>query len=199
MRKLAVAILIAIFLPGLAYAQTPRARPALTGNPIDDIKNATGGGAAANSPVLGGSSSPLDALLKPLRDLADFIGADIDGAIALSTQIDNLKDGHGQQCLLALKDFGNVIKAHPAPLTLKLATDLEALRLQQMAVNRLCNNVHCTQVFGDFTIAVTALSPVPLPVPSLHDLCGKVPQIAIVDPVAVPVAPVIPPTNPPQP
>jgi hypothetical protein len=137
----------------------------------------------------GGDNSKFASLLdKPFQDLANFIGDDIDGAIALSTVIPSLQDGNGQQCALDLKTFGEVIKAHPAPLTFKVVTDLEAFRLKQMAVNRLCASTACTVVFADITQTITALSPMPLPIPSLHDLCSKVPTITVVAPVTIPPA-----------
>ncbi len=187
MKRIVIAALAAILIPGIALAQSPRPRPVFTGNPIEDIKNATGGGA---SQVRSNAAEAVgNALLKPLQDLATFIGDDIDEAIRLSTAIDGLKDGHGQQCLIGLRDFGNVVTFH-------LASDLEALRLQQMAINKLCTNVHCTQVFGDFTNFVQAASPIPLPVPSLHDICAKIPQVAVADPIplptSVPTAPATP-------
>ena len=73
----------------------------------------------------------LAALAKPFQGSWLFhFGEDVDGAIALSTAIPALQDGHGQQCWIRpTKQFADVIKAHPVPLTLKISTDLEALRL----------------------------------------------------------------------
>jgi len=189
MRRIAIAIVIAVLLPGIAAAQSQRN---LTGNPIQDIKNkidernnSGGGTAVAAVPAF-----------KPLQDLAAFIGDDIDEAIRLSTAIDGMKDGHGQQCLIGLRDLGAVIKQHPTPVSFRLASDLEALRLQQMAINKLCSNVHCTQVFGDVTNFIQSASPIPLPIPSLHDICAKIPQIAVADPIDVPASTSTPPAPP---
>jgi hypothetical protein len=192
MRRIIFAIIVAV-LPGIAFAQTPRPRPPLTGNVDADFKNAIGGGNAASS---GASISPLD---KPFQDLANFIGDDIDAAITLSTSMPSLQDGNGQKCLMALKTFGDVIKAHPAPLTFKIATDLEAFRLKQAAINKLCSSQECETVFSDFTQVVTALSPVPLPVPNIHDLCAKVPQVNLGTPVATSPAPTPTPATPANP
>jgi hypothetical protein len=126
------------------------------------------------------------ALAKPFQDIANFIGADAIGAISLATAIPELQDGHGQQCWMAMKQFGDVIKAHPVPITFHVIQDYETLRLLGMATNNLCSNVHCTQVFADATAMAQAASPMPLAIPSLHDLCTKVPQIAVVAPVTVP-------------
>src|ERR1700724_2569691 len=91
-----------------------------------------------------------------------------------------------------MQSFGDIIHAHPIPITFHVINDYESLRLLGIATNNLCSNVHCTQVFADFTAMAQAASPVPLAIPSLHDLCTKVPQIAVVDPVPVPAAPAAP-------
>jgi hypothetical protein len=194
MRRFIIACLIA-FLPTAALAQTPKPRPFVpTGDAVKDIKNAIGGqhqGSDEGGGVSTSNAGAADLLNKPFQDLANFIGEDIDGAISLSIAIPSIQDGHGQQCFLALKVFGDVIKAHPAPLTFHIATDLEALRLKQIAFNNLCGNPHCTQVFADLATTVQVAAPVgfSVPIPSLHDICAKVPQIA----VAAPVTPTPPP------
>lgn len=194
MRRIIIATLLALVLPGLAFAQdrTPRPDPrAKIGGPVGEVLDKIDAQHAANQP--GGASSPLD---RPFRDLANFIGDDIDAAISLATSMPALQDGNGQKCMMALKTFGDVIKAHPAPLTFKIATDLEAFRLKQMAVNRLCQEPACTVVFADITQTIQAASAIPLPIPSLHDLCGKVPQIAVAPPVSVAPASAAPATPP---
>lgn len=189
---LAGTLFLGLLCPGTAYAQVPQRRPFIpTGNLPADI--------AATKPGAAAVPNAIETFLaKPFKDLADFIGADSDAAIALSTAIPELQDGHGQQCWLATRQFGEVVKAHPIPLTLKAQTDLEALRLLMMAANNLCSNVHCTQVFGDLATGVQTLAPInySIPIPSLHDLCAKVPQIAVIAPVSVPVtAPAAPPAQ----
>jgi hypothetical protein len=148
----------------------------------------------------GVESGVMTALAKPFQDLANFIADDSAAAIALSTQIPDLQDGHGQQCWMATAKFGEVVKAHPVPVTLRAQTDLEALRMLAMAANNLCSNVHCTQVFSDLTVAIQTLAPVnaSIPIPSLHDLCAKVPQVGVIPPIPVPPAPppVVPPVTP---
>jgi hypothetical protein len=196
MRHLAILVALLIALPAAAQDRTaghkitlpnliPQARP-------DDAPGTPG--------------AQIGALLaKPFQDLANFVANDLDAAIALSTTIPSLQDGHGQQCWIAAKAFGDVVKAHPIPLTFRAATDLEALRLAQMAANNLCGNPHCTQVFADLATTVQTAAPlnVSIPIPSLHDLCSKVPQIAVAAPVTVPAsaaaptpAPAAPPANP---
>jgi len=204
MRRITLVILCLALASGLAswpaHAQTTKpAKPLieLNGpcNPLGDTRpqcqqGGAGGGAAASA-----ADNVLAALAKPFQDLATFIGEDADGAIALSTAIPALQDGHGQQCWMATKQFADVIKAHPVPLTLKVSTDLEALRLLMMASNNLCSNVHCTQVFGDLATGIAQLAPLnaSMPIPSLHDLCAKIPQVAVVPPVtaAAPAAPAL--------
>lgn len=184
-RIVTAAILVAVSTSAFAQAQTRR--PALTGNPIKDIGTAIGD--RATSTATASASNAASILAKPFQDLAEFLSSDAEGAIALSTQIPDLKDGHGQQCWIAMAKSGEVFKAHPIPLTLKAMTDFEALRLLAISANNLCANVHCTQVFADATTMAQAASPVPLIIPSLHDLCSKIPQIGVVPPVDFTPAP----------
>ena len=194
MRRLALAILAAILLPGLAEAQDRRLAPTIK-LPIPLSRPAVLG--SDDQP--GSPGAQIGALLsKPFQAIADLINSDLDGAIKLSTQIPELQDGNGQQCWIAMKQFGAVVKAHPLPLTGHAATDLEAARLMAMAANKLCNDPHCTQVFADLAGAVQTVAPVNLsvPIPSLHDLCSKVPQVAVAPPVSVPPAEPATPTKP---
>jgi hypothetical protein len=188
MKKIIVAATILALAASPAMAQLKK--PAVTGDPIADIKTDLGQTTHATTPSAS-EQKILSALAKPFQDLANFIGEDADGAIALSTVIPALQDGHGQQCWMATKQFADVIKAHPVPLTLKVTTDLEALRLLMMASNNLCANVHCTQVFGDLATGIQQLAPLnaSIPIPSLHDLCAKIPQVAVVPPITVPATP----------
>lgn len=182
-------IILALILAALAFPDTARAQVKLvkpTGNIVNDIAAATGKTAVSTG------TSALDnaaaALAKPFQDIANFIGDDATGAISLATVIPDLQDGHGQQCWMAMKQFGDVIKAHPVPITFHVIQDFETLRLLGMATNNLCSNVHCTQVFADATAMAQSASPIMLAIPSLHDLCTKVPQIAVVPPIAAPTA-----------
>jgi hypothetical protein len=196
----ALAILASLIFVMPAMAQSPAKKPALTGNIITDINTARGNAATSAATTTetaeqATANKILAALAKPFQDLAAFIGSDIEGAVALSTNIPTLQDGHGQQCWMAMRQFSAIVKAHPVPVTLKLATDLEALRLSMMAANNLCSNVHCTEVFDDLANAVVTLAPVSvgIAIPSLKSLCSKVPQVpviaAITDPNPPPPAP----------
>ena len=193
MRKIIIALCL---LPTLALAQTPRVRPHITGDPVQDIKSDIQdlNGNAVGTTL--GSATITNALAKPFQDLAAFLSSDAASAIQLSTQIPALKDGEGQQCWIAMSTAGDVFKAHPVPVTFKAMTDVEALRLLQITANKLCVNVHCTQVFSDLGSLAQAASPVPLPIPSLHDLCSKIPQASLTAPITytppTPVSPVSP-------
>jgi hypothetical protein len=185
--KVVVFLIAVCFLAGPNPASTqglPKLRP-LTGNLQNDF------GSVATDKSAAALDNIATVLAKPFKDIADFIGSDADGAVTLATVIPNIQDGHGQQCWIEMQSFGAIIKAHPVPITFHVVQDYETLRLLGIATNRLCTNVHCTQVFADFTAMAMAASPVPLPIPSLHDLCTKVPQIAVVDPIKV-AAPVVP-------
>lgn len=171
-----IVAVLAVLMSTTAYAQGPLARKIqanLASKTVDKSETAL--------------SNAFTAIAKPFLDIAKFIGDDADGAIALATAVPEIQDGHGQQCWMAMASFGRIVKAHPVPLTLRVMTDLEALRLLGIAANNLCINVHCTQVFADQEAMIQAASPIPLVLPSLHDLCTKVPQIAVVDAVAAPV------------
>jgi hypothetical protein len=174
-----LAIMIIAMFAGLDPASAQIKLKPLTGNIGNDL--------GITSPS--GKSNALDSiatvLAKPFQDIANFIGEDADGAVALATAIPNLQDGHGQQCWIAMQSFGAIIKAHPIPITFHVINDYESLRLLGIATNNLCSNVHCTQVFADFSAMAVAASPMPLAIPSLHDLCTKVPQIAVVPPITL--------------
>jgi len=173
-----VILLCLIALPALAQTK----RPALTGNPISDIEN------AAAKQLISSSTTSANSLTTMFQDVATFIGEDNADAIALATVVPALQDGNGQQCWIAMQAFALVFKAHPIPLTLKVASDLEALRLNQIAANKICTNSACTQVFADLTNTVAQVSPINILVPSLNQLCSKVPQIALTAPITPPVA-----------
>ena len=184
---IAIMILGSMFLPSAAHAELKKLQ--VTGHLASDIAADVKNAKSAPGAVLGDSDAALtSALAKPFQDLAAFLGSDATGAAALSTQITALQDGHGQQCWLAMATAGAVFKAHPVPVTFKVMTDVEALRLLAMTANNLCVNVHCTQVFADLSSMAQAASPTPLSLPSLHDLCIKIPQIAQVAAITPPAA-----------
>lgn len=141
-----------------SYAQNKRP---LTGNLFNDIQ---GAGTAIAA--------------KQTQDITQFLTdlADISGAITLSTQIPGLQDPVGNACWLQFNGIGELLKAHPSPLNLKVASDWEALRLLAIGLNQVCANPNCGQMFVDATNAVSALAPIPSGL-SLQSICSKVPVI----------------------
>jgi hypothetical protein len=139
----------------------------------------------------------LTALAKPFADFQAAFGDDTAGAAALAVAIPGLQDGNGQACWMAMEKTAAVFKAHPMPVaqsepgsllpvTVPLATDLEAVRLLAMSFNQLCANPACTQVFSDVTNMVSAAGgPIAQQLPSLSSICSRIAQI----PVAPPVTP----------
>lgn len=196
--KNAAAILVAflvscaLLLPGSAHAQLKT--PAQIQSAIDDgvakavakLKNANQAVAVAGS--AGQSADQLEkvmsAIAEPFKNLADFIASDPTGAAALATQVPGLQDTNGKACWTKMQDAGAVFQAHPVPVTLKVMTDFEALRLLQMTANNLCSYTPCTVVFSDgANLAVAAASAVggaltSNSVPSLTQLCARIPQMS---------------------
>jgi len=208
MRRALILAALLLATPALAAQK----KPVLTGDPVKDIQSAIARTDAGDGVQGGGATSPLatraqllQTLAKPFQDLVAIIGDDVANAILESTVVPDIQDGHGQQCWIGLRNFASVAKAHPLPLTGHGATDLEALRLYAIATNQLCLNVHCTQMFSDYkamaqsaaqgiggVLAAAAVNNVP----TLQDICTKVPQIAIVAPLSpVPAAPDIAPVG----
>lgn len=154
-----------------------QALPCDPANLLPGCKQATTTDAAGN---------PIMALLsKPMQDLANFIAAGFDDAVTLSTAVPELQDGNGQACWSMMSNYSAVLKQHPIPLTLHAAADLEAIRLLNMAANKICQNSACTQVFTDAGNLVNAAMPTGMPLPNLTALCSKVPEIAVVAPAVV--------------
>lgn len=187
MRKIIIAALAAILLPGLAFGQDNVKKK------VDKVLGIGDGASTAAASASGSNDKLAQVLAKPFQDLAAFISRDDEAAITLSTVIPTLQDGHGQQCWIAARQFTAVINAHPIPITLHAMTDLQGLRLLTMAANNLCADPHCTQVFADLATGVQVAAPInaSIPIPSLHDICAKIPQVAVVPPILpVPPAPV---------
>jgi hypothetical protein len=80
----------------------------------------------------------------------------------------------GSACWKTWSAAGAVDKAHPLPLSLKLATDVEAARLVAMAIKKVCMDPNCSQVWNDILNQVAALAIVPLPI-SLASICSRIP------------------------
>jgi hypothetical protein len=104
--------------------------------------------AGRTAPALAGGALPALAQAKPHRSvhvekaeaapprqssiitsLSQWGEQDLAAAVALSTSIPELQDPVGSACWKSWSAAGAVVKAHPLPLSLKLATDVEAARL----------------------------------------------------------------------
>jgi hypothetical protein len=145
------------------------------------------------TPALAGRTAPALAQTKPHRSahvekaeaapprqssiitsLSQWGEQDLAAAVALSTSIPELQDPVGSACWKSWSAAGAVVKAHPLPLSLKLATDVEAARLVAMAIKKVCMDPNCSQVWNDILNQVAALAIVPLPV-SLTSICSRIP------------------------
>jgi hypothetical protein len=133
----------------------------------------------------------MSAIAQPFQALSDFIASDAAGAATLATQVPALQDTNGAACWIKMQAAGAVFQAHPVPLTLKVMTDFESLRLLQMTANDLCAYTPCTVVFSDgANLAVAVASAVggaltSNAVPSLTQLCARIPQLSPMLPQAV--------------
>lgn len=165
MKKIVLAVLsvLALTAPAAAFPCVdpahliPKGCTPLTGNLGNDVKVAT-------TPA----GSPLKALLEMLTNTDD--------AIALSTSIPQVQDPVGGSCWKSAGGISAVVKAHPDVLTGKVAADLEALRLVHIALNQICANPNCGQMWNDLQNVQAALQPAPLPL-SFTSLCAKIPVI----------------------
>jgi hypothetical protein len=106
--------------------------------------------------------------------IQNWADQDVQAAIALATSVDGLPDPVGAACWKTWAGASGVLKAHPLPLTLKLASDVEAARLVAMAIKKVCMDPNCSQVWNDIQNQVTALAIVPLPV-QLASVCSRIP------------------------
>jgi hypothetical protein len=109
-----------------------------------------------------------------INSLSTWADADIAAAAALAISIPNLEDPVGAACWKTWQAAGAVVKAHPLPLTLKLASDIQAARLVAMAIKKVCMDPNCSQVWNDITNQVAALSVLPIGF-SLSTICAKIP------------------------
>jgi hypothetical protein len=112
----------------------------------------------------------------PINTLASWADTDIAAAIVLAGALPDLQDGIGQACWKTVQSVANVVKAHPLPLTFKLASDIQAARLVQMGLNRICSDPNCSQVWADLNNAANALQIIPLAFQPAS-LCAKIPTI----------------------
>ncbi len=142
----------------------------------------SGTGVEAKTAVLSGQQSVLNIfpqIQKQLQDVVTFFENwtedDLNSAATLSMSIEGLQDPTGQACWQTYKNLGLLIKAHPLPLTLKGATDIEALRLFEKSVKQACAKMECTQLWSDLTNMANAANGQPLSIPSFSTICARVP------------------------
>jgi hypothetical protein len=109
-----------------------------------------------------------------INSLSTWADADIAAAAALAISIPNLEDPVGAACWKTWQAAGAVVKSHPLPLTLKLASDIQAARLVAMAIKKVCMDPNCSQVWNDIQNQVAALSVLPIGF-SLTTICAKIP------------------------
>lgn len=182
-------ILGALVLPGDAQAKS--CVDPLNKLPIGCTPRPTSQSGSSQSDATALLASVMSAVSKPFKDLADFIASDPTGAATLATQIPNLQDTNGKACWTKMQNAGAVFQAHPVPLTLKVMTDFESLRLLQMTANDLCSYTPCTVVFSDGANLATAVASAvggaltSNAVPSLTQLCARIPQLSPMLPQAV--------------
>lgn len=132
--------------------------------------------------------TPALAAGNPINALASWAGEDVTAALAASTAYPDLQDSVGNACLVQMQTLASIVKAHPLPVTLHLASDLEYARLVQGELNIVCRNPSCSQVWADADNAAAALQVVKLQV-SLPTLCKNVPVVGLALPaVAAPAA-----------
>lgn len=129
------------------------------------------------SPSLAQTKSATPVTASGLNGLAQWTADDLTAAQALSTSVSGLQDPVGAACWASFSNLVGLLKQHPIPLTLKVATDLEALRLTHIALKQICENPNCGQMWTDLQNAQAALSIVPLPF-SMQSICARVPAIA---------------------
>jgi hypothetical protein len=123
-------------------------------------------------PTASGPSSPLS----PLASLiGGWTAEHIAEAEKLAAAIEGLQDPVGKACWQSFANIGAVLKAHPLPLTLKIAPDIEAARLFFMAVKQVCaQSVLHAAMGGHRQPGQCALAPIPAPI-SLQAVCAKIP------------------------
>lgn len=164
-------------IPTSGVVATPPATPPLGNVGCDPLKL-----------LPGCSTTGTGALPSWLQDALNFFNSDFQDAAELAVSVPGLQDGNGQQCWLKASSINDLLKKHPYPLTLKIATDFEAVRLFNMAINNLCIDPHCTQVFTDLGNQIQAVG-VGIPVPNLTGICTKIATIPVVAPISVGLIP----------
>ena len=175
-------VALSLVAPSTSWASgTAEAKLGIPASPTPNIN------LPPSSTTPGSASTGTDA--GPLSDLADLFASDFASAATLATST-SIKDGNGQACWTAFGPFGEIVKAHPHVFSGKLATDIEAQRLEVIAARHLCDNVACQTVFTEAATAVSKLaSTLPIsinvnitPINLFAKACADVPNIVVVAP-----------------
>lgn len=168
-------------------APTPTASPpALTGNLFRDIAN------GAKASVNGQVTTIFD-------QLAAWVGGDLTAARALAIQNPGLQDWNSYTCLGVAQNFTNLLKQHPVPLTLKIASDVVALRLAIASAKQVCMEPTCQAISADVSQGIAQIGMGIPPPATLETICAKIPSINLGSQPANYVAPTATPTPVPTP
>jgi hypothetical protein len=158
----------------------------IAGKVIQDVQNQTGPSSNA------------------LQQFADFITGDVANAADLAISIPDTLDGNGQICFDAMKGAGKIFQENPMPtgadVKQGLASAFERIRLLSMTARKICDMSACTQMSADANGALSALAPIKIPIPNLHDICNFIPNIAVAAPTrTLPATPAAVPSPTPSP
>lgn len=154
MNRLLLVIALTI-MPTLALAQQGENVPLPKSNPfkLGPLAN------LANSPLI--------------KYFQSWTANDIKAAQDLAMSIPDLQDPIGAACWKTFANMGAIIQQHPLPATLNIATDIQALRLFNMAVKKVCMQPECSQLWNDLNNQIAAFAPIPAPL-SLASACAKI-------------------------
>jgi hypothetical protein len=95
------------------------------------------------------NASVFDALFNKISDL---LTSDFAAAIDLSTK-SVPPDVNGGACWTALQPVASIVKAHPTPLSGKLATDIQTIRNLMITLQGACAIPACGTVFSEMAAA----------------------------------------------
>ena len=118
-----------------------------------------------------------------LQQIANYFAADPQAAIDLAYDFPTPPDGNGPMCWVQGGQLTAILKAHPAILTGKPETDMEAWRLATMRARAICDNTACQTIAQEFASGLKTMAPIDLPLPTQNafsDVCLHVPHLASV-------------------
>lgn len=154
------------------------------------------------------NGSVFDALFNKISDL---LTSDFASAVDLSTK-SVPPDVNGGACWTALQPVASIVKAHPTPLTGKLATDIQTIRNLIITMQGACATPACGTVFAEMAAANQRLIqqlPIHAIVPGSvinpwEEVCANLPKVSttlttVLAPVTEPTPVVVHPTPLPTP